>query len=164
MLKRLTSVLLLASLAACSGGGGQSLNPVATKAGTSAGSSAVRHTKTITNTFSYTLGSASYPSGFSPSCGSNLIAYTPVGSNGGSTSFSFVAPDPRQIKIGPCHASGGDSITVTITSTYGEVKLWTLQDPGDFAVRDGGDDAGGTIAITDNTTGYSVTQGVWYSY
>jgi hypothetical protein len=157
MLKRLTAVLLFVLLAGCGGGNSQmSLLPKGLD-------SAVRHARSITTTFSYTLGSANYPAGFTPpTCGSSLIAYANFGAYS-STLLSFGGGIETQISLGSCHANVGDSITVTIVSNYGEVKKSKIQG-GDFYVIDNTQDSGSDVTITDNTTGHSLSTTIFFSY
>jgi hypothetical protein len=116
----------------------------------------------IIKSFTYTLGSASYPSGFNPTCGSSLIAYVTFGSFT-TTQFSFAGAIDEEIHLGPCHAAAGDSITVTIDSFYGEVVKEKIQN-GNFFVIDNTQDSGANVTITDNTTGYSLNTQIYYSY
>jgi streptogramin lyase len=115
--------------------------------------------------FTYTLGSATYPSGFNPTCGSSLIAWTPNGTQAAwnPANLSWVGGEEGHVSIGPCHAQAGDSITVSWSPVYGGVHLTRITS-GDFYVQDNGDDSEVNITITDNTTGYAEATQIWVSY
>jgi hypothetical protein len=162
MRKSLVAIPLLALLAACSGGGGSTMSPLSPqRGGTQSG--AHRHTMSIT-TINYTLGSASYPSGYNPTCGSSLNTYVIFDSGAVVTNFSFGGGQAWTVYVGPCHAAAGDSMTASLTDDYGHITFPTHPSPGNPTIDDTGNDSHAVLTITDNTTGASVTKDVWYSY
>ena len=167
MRKSLAIVPLFALVAACSGGpSGTTMLPGTSARGALQPGGASRHPQSITN-FSYTLASASYPSGYSPSCGTSLNIYWTNVPDGGTTTsdvFSFGGGIPWTVYVGPCHAAAGDSMTVTITDVYGHITSPSHPSPGNFTVNDTGNDSHATLLVKDNTTGASVTTDIWYSY
>ncbi len=168
MRKSLAVVPLIALVAACSGGpSGHTMLPGASPQNGAPQSGGAARRPQSTTTINYTLGSASYPSGYNPSCGTSLNIYwtnVPLGGSTTSDTFSFGGGIPWTVYVGPCHAAAGDSMTATLVDDYGHITFPTHPSPGNPTIDDTGNDSHAVMTITDNTTGASVTKDVWYSY
>jgi hypothetical protein len=88
----------------------------------------------------------------------------PQGGSYTSALLSFGGGEEVTIYVGPCHAAAGDSMTVTITDVYGGINSPSHPSPGNFTVKDTGNDSHATLNVTDNTTGHSVNTDIWYAY
>lgn len=165
MRKSLAVFPLLALLAACSGGGSkETMLPGMPGAGsTHQSGGAARHTMSTT-TINYILGSATYPSGYNPSCGTSLNLYQTNGITVWAPPFSTGGGEEWVTYVGPCHAAAGDSMTATLVDVYGHLTFPSHPSPGNFSINDTGQDSHATLTVTDNTTGASITTDVWYSY
>lgn len=113
---------------------------------------------------SYTLGRVRYPTRIRPRCGAALQVYAVEGAGVITGPFTFAGGIPATIYLTPCHARPGDSMTATLTDVYGHIMFTSHPSPGNFTIKDAGNDSQATLRIRDNTTGYSVTRSVWYAY
>ncbi|HEV3088315.1 MAG TPA: hypothetical protein VGX96_13940 [Candidatus Elarobacter sp.] len=164
MRKSLAVFPLLALLAACSGGSNTSTLPgITTQSGAHHSGGAARHTMSTT-TINYILGSASYPSGYNPSCGTSLNIYQTNGFSTWGPPFSTGGGEEWVTYVGPCHAAAGDSMTAKLVDDYGHLTFPSHPSPGNFSINDTGQDSHAVLTVTDNTTGASITTDVWYSY
>jgi hypothetical protein len=161
MRKSIAVIPLLALLSACSGGGTMLPSPTGQSGSQSGG--APRHLLSTT-TINYTLGSASYPAGYNPTCGAALNTYVIFQSGAVVTNYSFGGGQEWTVYVGPCHAAAGDSMTAKLVDDYGHITFPSHPSPGNFTINDTGNDSHATLTITDNTTGASVVKDVWYSY
>jgi hypothetical protein len=113
---------------------------------------------------SYTLGRVRYPTKIRPRCGPALQAYAVEGAGVITGPFTFAGGIPATIYVTPCHARPGDAMTATLTDVYGHIVFVSHPSPGNFTIKDAGNDSQATLTIRDNTTGYAVTRSVWYAY
>jgi hypothetical protein len=111
----------------------------------------------------YRLGAVRYSPGFHPRCGPSLNAYAILGTTR-TSNLSFAGGFPETIYVGPCHAKPGDWMLATLTDVYGHIAFISHPSPGNFTIKDTGNDSHAVLKITDLTTGFSVTKDVFYTY
>jgi hypothetical protein len=137
--------------------------PMLTSSGASAQAGVARRAM-LPGRISYTLGRVRYPTKIHPRCGKALQPYAVEGAAVVTGVFTFAGGIPVTIYVTPCHAGPGDSMTATLTDVYGHIIFVSHPSPGNFTIKDAGNDSQATLTIRDNTTGYAVTRSVWYAY